>query len=181
MLFPEMLYTIDILFVIFVLFFAIRGAWSGLAGELANVVTLLALLAGFCFFYPQLMRLAEDYWKLPESALNILVPLVLVLASVLLFALLRILFKQALKEKAGGTADKIGGVLFGAARGALLGLVIFSALSLIPNDSLYRAISEKSAVGEWVCGTLTPWAKPRLEEIPALKNKIQDRMDDLTR
>lgn len=181
MWFPEMLYTIDILFVLFVLFFAVRGVWNGLSGELANVITLLALLAGFCFFYPQVADLAKDNWNLPDTALRFIVPAVLILASVVLFVLLRILFRQMLKEQAGTNADKVGGVLVGILRGVLLGLTVFVGLSLIPNDSLYRVLSEKSAVGGWVCNTLTPWAAPRIGELPALKSDMQDHINDITR
>lgn len=180
MWFPEVLYTVDILFVLFVLFFAVRGAWNGLSGELAHVVTLLALLAGFCFFYPQLTQAVSGLWDLPGTALQIIVPAVLVLSAVLLFVLLRLLFRQVLKDKTGETADKIGGVLVGTLRGTLLGLVLFSALSLIPNDSLYGMLSEKSSIGRWVCNTLTPWAQPRIGELPALKNKMHERLDDFS-
>lgn len=180
MWFPEMLYTIDILFVLFVLFFAVRGVWNGLSGELANVITLLALLTGFCFFYPQLTDLAKDHWNLPAAALRFIVPAVLILASVLLFVLLRILFRQMLKEQADTNADKVGGVLVGMLRGILLGLTVFVGLSLIPNDALYRVLSEKSAIGGWVCNTLTPWAAPRIGEMPALKSEMQDRVNDIT-
>lgn len=180
MSFPEMLYTIDILFVLFVLFFAVRGVWNGLSGELANVVTLIALLTGFCFFYPQLEDLAKDHWNLPNEALRFIVPTVLILASVILFFLLRILFRQMLKDLADTKADKIGGVLVGMLRGILLGLTVFVGLSLIPNDTLYRVLSDKSAVGGWVCKTLTPWAAPRISELPALRGSIQNRIDDVT-
>ncbi|MCC7300988.1 MAG: CvpA family protein [Verrucomicrobia bacterium] len=180
MWFPEMFYTIDILFVLFVLFFAVRGVWNGLSGELAHVLTLLALLAGFCFFYPQLTELAENYWKLPENVLRFLVPTVLILAAVLVFVLLRALFKQMLKEKAGTNADKVGGVLVGILRGILLGLTVFVGLSMISNDSLYRVLSEKSSIGGWVCDTLTPWARPRFGELPALKKDMQKRIDGIT-
>lgn len=49
MWFPEVVYTIDILFIAFVLFFSIRGVWNGLSGELAHAVTLAVLLIGVCF------------------------------------------------------------------------------------------------------------------------------------
>jgi len=181
MYFPEMLYTIDILFAVFVLFFAVSGMRHGFSGELAHVVTLIALLAGVCFFYPQLMELASETWRtLPESAVRILVPVVLVLAAVLLFVVVRALFKQLLKDKLGETADKAAGGLVGALRGILFGLTVFAGLSLIPNESLYRMLSEKSSIGGWVCNTLTPWAQSHMEDLPVLKDKMSDQLDDIT-
>ena len=181
MWFPEQLYTIDILFTVFVLLFVFSGIKHGLSGEIAHVVTLIALLTGVCFFYPQLTQLASDYWRvLPESAVQIAVPVVMLLAAVLLFIVVRMLFRQLLKNKLGESADKIAGGLAGALRGALLGAAVFVGLSLIPNDSLYQTLSEKSSIGAWVCNTLTPWAQPRVMRLPVLKNKMSEKLNDTT-
>ncbi len=181
MVFPEMLYTIDILFVAFVVVFLVGGVRHGFSGELAHVITLLALLAGFCFFYPNLVQMASETWRaLPDSAVRILVPVVLVLAAALLFVVVRALLRQLLKDKVGGPADKVGGGLVGALRGILFGLALFAGISLIPNETLYRALSEKSSIGAWVCNTLTPWAQSHVEELPALKDKMGEQIDDMS-
>ena len=181
MWFPESLYTIDILFAVFVVFFAVSGTRHGLSGELAHVVTLIALLAGFCFFYPRLTQLASDYWRmLPLAAVRIAVPVLLLLSAVLIFILVRAIFKQLLKDKLGESSDKVAGGLVGTLRGAVAGLAVFAGLSLIPNESLYGMLSEKSSVGGWVCNTLTPWLQPRITELPVLKNKVSERLDDIT-
>ncbi len=181
MWFPESIYTVDILFAVFVAFFAFSGTRHGLSGELAHVVALVILLAGFCFFYPQLMQLANDHWTaLSPAALRFVVPAVLLLASVLLFFVMRMLFKKMLNSKLGEVPDKIVGGLAGTLRGILLGLAVFSGLSLIPNDSLYQALSGKSSIGSWVCSTLTPWLQPRITELPVLKDKMSEKLDDIT-
>lgn len=170
MWFPEWIYTIDILFAVFVVFFVVSGAKHGLSGELAHLVTLVALLAGFCFFYSQLTQFAADYWKmLPPVAVRIIVPIVILLLAVLVFVLARAVFKQILKDKLGEAADKVAGGLVGVVRGVLMGLAAFAALSMIPNDSLYQALSEKSSIGGWVCNTLTPWIQPRIMDLPVVK------------
>ena len=180
MCFPESLYTIDVLFVVFVIFFAVMGARHGLSGELAHVVTLIALLVGVGYFYPQLTRLASDCWRaLPESAVRILVPVVLLLAAVLLFVLMRALLKQVFKNM-GETADKAAGATVGIFRGILLGLTVLAGFSLIPNETVYRAVSEKSAIGAWACDHITPWAQSHAGDLPVLKNKAADRFEDLT-
>ena len=181
MWFPEQFYTIDILFAALVLLFVFEGIKHGLSSELAHVATLIVLLAGFCFFYPQLVQLTSDQWPaLPPMAVQIAVPVVMLLVTVLLFLLLRALFKQLLKDKLGEAADKITGGLAGALRGALVGVAILVGLSLIPNDALYQALSEKSSVGAWVCNTLAPWANPRIMELPVLKDKVSEKLNDIT-
>lgn len=179
--FPEQVYTIDILFLAFVLLFVFSGIKHGLSGELAHVITLTAVLAGICFFYPQLIDLATESWRaLPETAVRIAVPLVMALAAVLLFFLVRVLLKQLLKSKLSEFSDKAVGGVVGVLRGALLGLVLFSGLSLIPSEALYRTLSEKSLIGAWVCNTLTPWAQPRIMELPVLKDRVSERIDEIT-
>jgi len=181
MWFPESLYTIDILFAVFVLFFTVSGTKTGLAGELAHVLTLIALLAGVCFFYPQLMVLASDYWRvLPPTAVRIIVPVLILLAAVLVFVVVRLLFKQLLKDKLGESADKVAGGLVGTLRGVLFGLAVFTGLSLIPNDSLCRTLSDKSSIGGWVCNTITPWSQSHITKLPVLKNRMIEKLDDIT-
>jgi len=92
--------------------------------------------------------------------------LVLLLVAVLLSFLLNILFKQLFKTRVSEVTNKISGSVLGLLRGALIGMTLLSALSLLPNERLYEALSEKSALGGWVCNTLTPWAHPRLMELP---------------
>jgi len=91
------------------------------------------------------------------------------------------LFKLALVSKLVGSSDKISGGLAGGLRGILLGLAVLAGISLIPNESLYRAISDESLVGTWVCNTLTPWVQPRIKELPVLKDRMSERLDDITR
>ena len=165
--FPEMLYTIDILFAVFVFLFAAYGFRRGLSGELASVLTLLVLLCGLCFAYPAFNQFAAQTWvDLSPVLIQIVVSLVLFLISFLLYFLIRILLKRILKTALSDWVDKIAGCFAGLLRGALIGISLLAALSLLPSERLYEALSEKSAVGGWVCNTLTPWAHPRLMELP---------------
>ncbi len=164
---PEMLYTIDIILAAFVLFFAVVGLVRGIAGELASLLTLFALLFGVCFYYPILTQLAATAWgSLSPGAIQGVVLLVFGLGTVVLFCLLRILFKQAFKENVGMLTDRIAGMVVGLLRGWLIGLSLMTALSLLPNEALYVKLSEQSVIGGWVCTRFTPWVYPRLMELP---------------
>ncbi len=162
-----MLYTIDILFAVFVFLFAAGGLRRGLSGELASVLTLLVLLSWVCFFYPSLTQVAAQLWSaLSPVLIQAVVMLVLLLVAVIFSFLLNILFKQLFKSRVSEVTNKISGSLLGLLRGALIGISLLAALSLLPSERLYEALSEKSALGGWVCNTLTPWAHPRLMELP---------------
>jgi len=165
--FPEMLYTIDILFVAFALLFLVVGLLRGFSGELASLLTLFVLLGAVCFSYPMLTQIAAELWTtLSPTAIQSLVLLVLVLVSVILFFLMHLLFRQMFKERMGMVFHRIAGGFVGLLRGGLLALCLMAALSLLPNEALYAKLSEKSVIGGWVCNVFTPWLHPRLMELP---------------
>lgn len=167
MMIPEWVYTIDLLFVVFVLLFVFSGLRNGLSSELAHTLTLTVLLTGFCYFYPQIMQFASNYWQaLPPEVIRIAVPVVMLLAAILFFVLVRAVLKQLLKSQVSGASDRLLGGFAGALRGTVTGLAVMAALSLIPNEPLYQKLSEKSSIGAWVCNTLTPWVHPRVLELP---------------
>ena len=172
MSFPETFYTIDVLFGLFVLFFGVVGLFRGLSGELARLLAFVFLLCGFAFFYPSLTQLAAHNWNaLPPVAVQVIVGLILWLSGLLLFFALRVLLKKFLKERIPRLADQVFGSALGLLFGVLIGLSVFSALSLFPHERVYRMLSEKSVVGGWVCERLTPWLYPRLMELPVFDHE----------
>lgn len=167
MSFPETFYTIDVLFGLFVLLFGFAGLLRGLSGELARLLGFLFLLSGFCFFYPTLTQLAAQHWgTLSPVAVQVIVGLILLLIGLLVFFALRVVLTVLFRQLFKGVVDRLFGGLFGLLFGALLGLSVFSSLSLIPDEEVYRMLSEKSVVGAWVCERLAPWLYPRLMELP---------------
>ncbi len=167
MSFPEVLYTIDILFVAVVLLFAMVGLLRGFSGELASLLALFVLLGAVLFSYPVLTQIAAENWStLSPGAIQVVVLLVLALISGLLFFLMHLLFRQMFKERMGMVFHRIAGGFVGLLRGGLIMLCLMAGLSLVPKDALYAKISEKSVIGGWVCHRFTPWLYPRLMELP---------------
>jgi len=165
--FPDVLYTIDILFVAFALLFGVIGLLRGFSAELASLLTLFVLLGTLCFYFPALTQLAAKTWNtLPAAALQGVVLFALVLLSVILFFLMHWLFRQMVKERMGMVFHRIAGGFAGLLRGGLLALCFMAGLSLLPNEALHIRLSEQSLVGGWVCSRFTPWLYPRLMELP---------------
>ncbi|MBM4153264.1 MAG: hypothetical protein FJ220_07065 [Kiritimatiellaceae bacterium] len=176
--FPEWLYTIDILFVVFVFVFVCSGIKLGLSGELAHVVTLVVLLICLFCFYSQLIHVVSDTWPgLEPQAAGVVTLCLLIVAAALLFLLLQVIFKSMLKNKMGESSEKFFGAVAGGFRGALIGVIVMSALSVVASESLYQTLSEKSLVGGWVCKTVAPWADPYREQITELKEKVSGEVD----
>jgi hypothetical protein len=59
----------------------------------------------------------------------------------------------------------------GMMSGALLGLCVLSVVSLVPDESVYRKLSEKSMIGAWVCERMTPWLHPKMMELPVFNGE----------
>lgn len=172
MAFPDTFYTIDVLFAVFVLLFGVAGMLRGLAGELARLITLVALLAASCFFYPQLSQFAARQWAaLPPAAVQAVTAGMLILGAVLFYILLKLILTRAFKEQVGVFFDRVFGALTGMVFGALIGLSVLCALSLLPNEKTYTMLSEKSSIGAWVCNRLTPWVYPKLMELPVFRGE----------
>ncbi len=164
---PETIYTLDVLFCAFVLLFGVAGMLRGLPGELARLLTLAGLLAGVCFFYPALTRLAAQQWPmLPPAAIHAVTVAALLLCAMVFYLLLRLLLRSLLKDRGGVFLDRVSGAIVGMVFGVLMGLCVLCSISLLPQDRPYQILSEKSMIGNWVCTTLTPWIYPRLMEMP---------------
>lgn len=169
-MYSEWIYTIDILFGLFVFLFVVGGLHRGLSGELAHVLTLAALLFGVWFGFPRLTQLAAEYWTgaTPWMA-KTAAAIVLGLAALLFFVLVQAILRKLLRAGMEDVSDRLIGALFGLLRGILTGLAVMVALSLIPNETLHTRLSQKSSIGGWVCSTLTPWIQPHIQKLPVFE------------
>ncbi|MBC8205919.1 MAG: CvpA family protein [Kiritimatiellales bacterium] len=164
---PDTFYAVDVLFGLFVLLFGVVGLLRGLADELARLLAFAFLLCGFAVFFPALTQFAARNWvTLSLAAVQVVVGLVLWMSAMLLFFMLRFSLKKLLCEQVDSLLNKLSGALVGLLSGALLGLSVLSVVSLVPDESVYQKLSEKSVVGGWVCERMTPWLHPRLMELP---------------
>lgn len=167
MTFPETIYTIDGLFILFVLLFGVAGFFRGLTGELSRLLSFIFLIGMFGCFYPELTQQTARSWTLlPAVAVQWIVAALFFIAGLGLYFALYFLFKRFLKELIRGFVDKMAGMFFGLMLGVLIGLTSLSAVSLIPHSGAYRVLSEQSVVGAWICENLTPWLHLRLMELP---------------
>lgn len=167
MMFPDWLFTIDVLFILFLLFFGVNGFRRGLSGELAHVLSLLVLFCGFFFFFPALTKLVAGQWSdLSPEWTRVVVMVAVAGAALLLFFAGREVFKLLLKTQVSEVGDKLIGGLVGLSRGLVIGLIVLGSLSIVPSDRIYGLLTEKSMIGKWVCTTLTPWARPKIMELP---------------
>jgi len=173
---PAWLHMIDLLFVVFVLLFAVNGLRRGFSGELASLLALLVLWGGFHFLFPFwssfFFRHGSDQ---AFKIIQICVGLVFLLITIFLFAWIRRGVRRLLEKVARGFMNRVMDVAFGALRGLLIGVGIMVMLSLWSSEKIETALTERSVIGNWVCNTFTPWLTPRLT-----KFSISERSEDET-
>ena len=105
----------------------VLGAWRGVVGE---VIALLAWVLGFFAaraFGPEASKvflsgvIADPVWRLVAGYIMVFV------GVLLLLALLRLAVRGMLKALGLGVADRLLGVVFGVARGALIVFLLIAA------------------------------------------------------
>ena len=165
---------VDIVFAVLVLLYLLNGLRRGLCRELAQIITLAAVLAAFYFFYPQIRLFAERHVSFiaPEH-MHIAVPAMVLLAAVILYYLLRIGLRILFCPFLDFFGEKLLGGVVGAARGVVIGALILSALTLVPNAAVQEAVVDKSFTGCIVENMITPWLRENVMNPPARNEKTE--------
>lgn len=170
--FPETFYTVDVLFGIFVVLFAVSGLLRGGADEVARLLTLIILLTVFGRCYPYLAQATvRGLDMISHKAAYVLAGVVLLAIGILLFIGLKMLLVLWFDHVVGCLFwDRTIGAVAGLLIGTLLGLSVLCSMSLFGSTRLYSVLSERSLIGRWVCGSLTPKVYPSLLKLPAFSN-----------
>ncbi len=113
----------DLIFILIIFFFTIRGYFNGLIGEVAAIVSLVGGFWVAHTFHPLLAKhldfIAEPAWR--TMAAYVLLFVAMVIAVALLARLLQRLMRFAFAS----WMDRLGGGLFGLAKGILLCSLVF--------------------------------------------------------
>ena len=121
---------VDVVIVALILLVAIRGYLRGLFRE---VFSLLGLVVGFFFaarYHTSVSLFWQDSWQFSPMLLQVLSFISLFFVIYLLFNIVGLLLHRSAHFLFLGTFNRLGGVLIGAGKAAvLLGLVVFVLIS----------------------------------------------------
>ncbi len=113
----------DLVFILILCFFTIRGWFNGLVGEMAAIVSLVGGFWTAHTFHPlladRLTFIAEPMWRTMASYV------VLFVAVVIAVAIAARLVQRLLRFAFATWLDRLGGGLFGLAKGIVLCSIIF--------------------------------------------------------
>jgi membrane protein required for colicin V production len=152
---------VDITALVILLLGMLAGLRRGLSRELAGGISaVIAAFVGWRFYQP----LGEHIYRVtrleqrPAHALGFLVA---VLGAFLVLLAVRLVLTHIMEFTFKGKIERIGGMLFGFLRAAVItGAVIFF-IGLWPHEYLHRMFAEESATGRM----LQAWVPPAYEDL----------------
>lgn len=171
----EWLSLIDVAFVAGALLFALGGFQNGFAGQVAHIITFIAL-SGFLFFaYPPIFAyLIRLFHTLPDTYMMWLILAGLAALTVGFFILVSKLLANVLKTQISDRADHLYGFSLGFIRGLFVALIVMIFLVILGSPKFYDTFSQKSRVGKLVCYKLVPRIQPHMT-----RAVLEGRIDQL--
>lgn len=161
-------------------FGTIQGFFRKLSGELPDLISVVvSLVAGIMICTP----LAE--WLNQTSRLDIIAARALAFIAVLVAAtiamlIIRFILSRIMKVIFEPTADRIGGMLAGAIRGATLVLIVFMSMNLVDHEYLNRKFGEESVIGQTV-RRVAPLVKDMVRDAAEESNALRSATEKGTK
>jgi len=172
---PEWLSLIDVAFVAVALLFALGGLQRGFAGQVAHVITFLALGAALFFAYPAIFSyLGRLFRNLNETHMMWLILAGLAGLAIVFFIFVNKLLANILKTQISDRSDRVYGFTLGFVRGALVALFAMVFLVILGPPKFYDSFRMKSHVGKLVCYEMVPRIQPHMT-----RSVLEERVNKL--
>ncbi len=154
----------DIVAVVILLFAAFHGLHRGLSGELAQVVGIVVAIAvGFVVFAP-LGTCLVDRLQLTPAVARVAASVATLAVSMIAMIIVVTTLKRVLEFVIGETLDRILGFVAGVVRGAVIVVVLFLVMNIVPSEKLNHMFGEGSYIGSAV-----------IQFLPFLRDEIEVR------
>ncbi len=132
---------IDVVLAVVLALFALRGFWRGFSREVFALVGLVGGVAAAGAYYPDGIAVLPP--EVPEIARPVVAFLGIFVAVVLAAKLAGFLVRRVLGLVLLSPLDRLGGILFGAAKGAaLVTFGVIAVRAITPPDALERACAD---------------------------------------
>ncbi len=162
---PDWLSFVDIAYVAVALLFAMGGFQKGFAGQVAHILTIVAMGLFLFFAYPRIFSyLGREFRNLNETHMVWLILVGLAVLTVLFFVYVSKLLANVLKTQISDRSDRAYGFTLGLIRGGLLTLLAMVFLVILGPPKFDETFGRKSYVGKLVCYELVPRIQPRLNK-----------------
>lgn len=171
---------VDIACLLLVIGIAYYDAVKGFSNTLATLIGLLIASHAGYWLYPAFYKLVgSSSFAQKHYIIGAVLPYILaVLSGIALFIIIRLFFRKFFKLLVEQPADGVLGAISGFAKGLLIILLVFSCISLLPeNTSVYRVFCRESVTGRAaipVLQNVLSQSSPR-EKYNQMKNNIKSK------
>jgi len=177
-MFPENIMLLDVLIAGVVFAFALSGLVKGLSGEIAHVITLIALGLTLFFVYPHIYRhLYHTFDQANPQLLKWLLLIALALLSFFSLGLISRMLTGILKSQFSVGTDKFWGFMFGFVRGGFLMLIVLIFVGILGPTRLRNILAGRSRIGGFICNEVVPVVQPyameRLNSLDGVSEKVE--------
>jgi len=166
---------VDTFFLVVVVLGLLRGLVRGLSRELADVFRFGGAVVATWYFYEPVGQWIYGNTGLSDRNAFLLGALAVLLGSFIALILLHLVLSHIMKLAFEKGIERVGGMLAGGMKGALLAAVVVLLAGLMPHEPIRRAVREESRAGGWIHAHW-PGMLERLEErypeAAALKDRI---------
>lgn len=150
----------DLVIVVTLVFFTLRGASNGFVGEIAGIA---ALIGGFWAARAWNVQAAQYLDFISDPALRSVSACVLIFVVVmLLIGLLARILKKAIAFSFAAWADRLAGALLGLAKGILIWALIFIVIEKILGDPQFMRDSRALPYFNAIIDHIKQWLPPEL-------------------
>lgn len=136
--------SIDIILLVVIGFFCIKGLFRGMIIE---VFTLVGVLVGYVIALREMSTLAiwlRKSFHLPELVSSTLSFLVIFILILLLFRWIASVLRHLMRWTFIGWVDRGGGMIFGVFKGTLIASLLLLLITLIPRPRKIQEVEEES-------------------------------------
>jgi uncharacterized membrane protein required for colicin V production len=150
---------VDVLAVMVLLFFLVRGLIRGVSDELARVLSFVGGAVTGVALYPLIQKTLSALTGIPSCAALALTSLTLTLLAGFIGGIaMRYAFTSMFEVLIFQPANAVLGLAAGAVYTAVILAIVFSLAMLIPLTPVQRLFTEQSRVGQQVC----PWLRAHM-------------------
>ena len=140
----------DILIIVILGYSLVRGLFRGLVKEVSSIIGVLGGFYAAFTYYPKLAKLLAGLIHNPVY-LNILSFLVIFCSVLIIVGVLGVIVKYLLNIAFLGWVDRIGGVVFGVAKGILIVSILFITFTaFLPKGSAFIKNSTLAPHVSWI-------------------------------
>jgi len=154
---------VDIVIIVILLYFVIRGYERGFIDQTSKIIGLVIALFIAVKQYEEFVVVLEPYLDLAQPLMYFISFIILFTAVNLVVHIVGLVFKRVVHFLFLGMLDNIGGALLGLLKGAILVYFLVFVLNEIPYQALVDLMEESYLANNFM--ELTPIIKENIEEI----------------